>query len=206
MIEFNLENLLKSLDIQNPIQQMQTSHNPLSMEQLAISQLREFEREIKYLEQLAAEISFKHSFFTYWRDVMTGVVQGYRNQDKSAPKPTPKNAPKKPEAEAEANTSPATSVEPRLKILEEGIKKALNTYKKAPMSKCFKGPKLMNRMLSLAVKPGLELTEFERIARMEAAIGEALNFLQTSKMAARSNVLKEMKKILEETIDKSSQA
>jgi hypothetical protein len=43
----------------------------------------------------------------------------------------------------------------------------------------------------------------ERLAEVEAAVGEALNFLSTSKVAARFNLLKELRLVLEKAIDNS---
>ena len=65
--------------------------------------------------------------------------------------------------------------------------------------------KRIYELLESAVKPGVELTEIERVTRLEAATGEAVAFFQTSKLAARFNVLKEVKKIMEETIVKKAQ-
>ncbi len=91
---------------------------------------------------------------------------------------------------------------PQLAHLKKGVDKAIKMVRGTKLAQHFKDVRRMNRMLSAAVKPGLELTEMERIARIETAIGEALGFLQTSKLAARTKVLKEVKKILEDTIDR----
>ncbi len=93
-------------------------------------------------------------------------------------------------------------VNPQLKHLKKEVSKALKTVRGTPLAKRVKKVKLMIRTLSAAGKPGPELTDMERIARIEAAIGDALSFLQTSKLAARTKVLKEVKQILEDTIDK----
>jgi hypothetical protein len=96
-------------------------------------------------------------------------------------------------------------VDPRLQILEDGAKAAVKILEKAPMTNHFRPITHIFEMLESALKPNPELTEMERIARLEAATGEALSFLQTSKLAARLGALKEVKTILENAMDKKAQ-
>ncbi|MDD5596897.1 MAG: hypothetical protein PHV82_03065 [Victivallaceae bacterium] len=140
-----------------------------------------------------------------------------------APEPAPETpvetnhpepaAPEKP-AEAEAPLPPGEKIDtgyplepvnPRLQILEDGVKDAVGNLEKAPLTKHFKDVKRVYELLKLVCKPAPELTEMERLAKLEAAIGEAHSFFQTSKLAARFNVLKEVKKILEDAMDKKAQ-
>jgi hypothetical protein len=162
--------------------------------------LRALKDRLGKLDRVEAGLKFE-------RTVLEQVIEifdvGKKPKGSETPKSPEAEPPKEPEKiDAKAPPEP---VNPRRRILEDGIKKALKAYRKAPLSKRFKGPKRMVRWLSLAIKANPNLTEFEHITRMEAAIGEALTFLQTSKLAARSNVLKEVKKILEETMDKRIQ-
>ncbi|MDD5699458.1 MAG: hypothetical protein PHH77_12660 [Victivallaceae bacterium] len=100
---------------------------------------------------------------------------------------------------------PLEPVNPRLQILEDGAKAAIEILEKAPLTEHFKDVKRVCELLKLACKPALELTEMERLAKLEAAIGEAHSFFQTSKLAARFNILKEVKTILEDAMDKKAQ-
>ena len=94
----------------------------------------------------------------------------------------------------------------RLDILEEGIKKVIAKMDNVPMFNrfiCLNNLQNGLIVLSNGREPGQ--TDIQRVARLEMGIGEALNFLQTSKLAKRFNLLKEIKKDLEEVIDRSSQ-
>ncbi|MDD5728834.1 MAG: hypothetical protein PHV59_09740, partial [Victivallales bacterium] len=110
-------------------------------------------------------------------------------------------APEKP-ATPEA---PVDSANPCLQVLEDGVNDAVGNLEKAPLTEHFKDVKRVYELLKLAHRPSPELTEMERLAKLETATGEAHSFLQTSKLAARFNVLKDVKKILEDAMDKKAQ-
>ncbi|MDD5698881.1 MAG: hypothetical protein PHH77_09730 [Victivallaceae bacterium] len=124
--------------------------------------------------------------------------------------------PPAPEKPAEAETPPLSQekidtesfiepVNPRLRVLENGAKNAIENLEKAPLTEHFKDVKRVYELLKLAHRPTSGLTEMERLAKLEAAIGEAHSFLQSSRLATRFNVLKDVKKIMEDAMDKKAQ-
>ncbi|MDD5698397.1 MAG: hypothetical protein PHH77_07245 [Victivallaceae bacterium] len=110
-----------------------------------------------------------------------------------------------PEKTATPELPPVDSANPRLRVLEDGVKDAIENLEAAPLTEHFKDVKRICELLKLACKPAPELTEMERLAKLEAAIGEAHSFLQNSRLATRFNVLKDVKKILEDAMDKKAQ-
>jgi len=80
----------------------------------------------------------------------------------------------------------------------------IGELKKAPLAKRVKSLREMQEALAVAVNDPAP-TGTGRIAQLEAAIGEGLNFLQTSKMTPRSSVLQEIKKTLCDIIDRKNQ-
>lgn len=162
---------------------------------------QELEEAIGAMERHIAEASFKHRILLQLRrDILESF--GIKEKPESEMQ-IPKKETKKPGTES----PPAKEMDPRLAILEDGIKKVIKILKKAPALKRFKSLRRPLRILIDAMKKAeQDQTETERIVQMEAAIGEGLNCLQNSKMALRSNVLKEIKKILEETIERKNQA
>jgi len=117
-------------------------------------------------------------------------------------KPEESETPKAPEPTRTLDDE----VKLRLDILEEGIKKVIAKMDNVPMFNrfiCLNNLQNGLIVLSNGREPGQ--TDIQRVARLEMGIGEALNFLQTSKLAKRFNLLKEIKKDLEEVIDRSSQ-
>ncbi len=165
--------------------------------------LADIDDVISDLNQAKAEIELRIKMTEHLRDALEKV---FKNNDK------PKAEPKVSEEQTQTEFSKSFTEKidaglsngpknPQLAHLKKGVNKAIKTVRGTKLAQHFKYVRRMSRMLSAAVKPGLELTEMERIARIEAAIGEALSFLHSSKLAARTKVLKEVKKILEDTID-----
>jgi hypothetical protein len=194
--------ILKIMAQQNAPKGMSSEQHPF---------LKGLEKRIRELEFLMVEIDLEREMLSRLRDHVLEALKGEKKPEPEAQIPNGKSDEKPQKMEEKSDTSDEKApseepVAPRLEALEKGVKRAIKTLKKAPMLKTFKSLRLLNRTLAAAVgksEPGQ--MQFERIAKLEMAIGEALNFLQTSKQAARSNVLKEMKKILEETLDKAAQ-
>ena len=120
--------------------------------------------------------------------------------------PIEMEAPSQPKA-TEGTSSPddLDMVIPRLKILEDGAEAFENLLKDAPMIKRFKQVGDMYQEVVNARKINPEHNRVQRTARLEMAMGNAITFLQTSKLAARFALLREARKIAEETMERKSQ-
>jgi hypothetical protein len=105
----------------------------------------------------------------------------------------------------DAEPSDDEPVAPCLRVLEDGAKAVVKILKNAPMTSRFKkvGRMCLSLETSLKINPGHN--EIQRAARLELAMREALDFLQTSKLAIRFGDLKEARKIIEEALAKKSQ-
>ena len=206
-----LEHLMRQnlLHPENPDKNTSAGENPL---------LADIDQAISDMKHARDELEVKIKMTEHLRDALARVFKDLENADRQenkSEKPETAAPPEKPKAPAEPGKakSPETSpekidaepsngpVNPQLKHLKKGVNKAIKSVRGTKLAQHFKDVRRLSRRLSAAVKPGLELTDMELIARIEAAIGEALDFLQTSKLALRTKVLKEVKQILEETID-----
>lgn len=94
---------------------------------------------------------------------------------------------------------------PRLRIVEDAVKAVVKILKDAPMTNRFQKVGDLCNGLITALKMNPEHNDIQRTARLEMAMGEALDFLQKSKLAARFGDLKEARKIVEEAMEKKSQ-
>lgn len=150
------------------------------------------------LEQIKEELEHEHK--------MLLRILGFFDGGNKPEAPETKFSEKKTE-KAETIPPPVKTMDPHLAILEKGIKKVVGIFRKSRMLKRSKSLRpLMKALINALGKSKQCQSETERIVQLETAIGEGLDYLQTSKMASRSKVLKEIKRILEETIDKKNQA
>ncbi|MFA6717304.1 MAG: hypothetical protein WC082_11015 [Victivallales bacterium] len=113
--------------------------------------------------------------------------------------------PPAPEKSAVPEVPSADFANPRLRVLEDGVKDAIDILEAAPLTEHFKDVKRVYESLKLVHRATPELTEMERLAKLEAATGEAHSFLQSSKLGTRFGALKEARKILEDAMDKKAQ-
>jgi hypothetical protein len=164
------------------------------MELEAIEEKARFEREMLS--------RFLDYFLKVFRELSKAPeAETPKKETETSKEPEPPKSPEK--IDSEPLPGPLT---PRCKILEEGIKEAIKAFKKAPPSKRYKEAWRVNELLELSLGPSPNMPETGYIVRMEAAISEALKYLQTSKFAVHCKSLAEERKILEETMDKRIQA
>ncbi len=190
---------------------------------------KELERAIDLMKRDIAETSCKVKLLENLRDTILEATGEAEEAKPPVAPPTPKpEAPptpqttkgtSSPESEKPQEATNGTSsqkidadepddldlVIPRLKILEEGAAAFINLLKDAPMIKRFKQLGDMYQEVVNAYKINPEHNRIQRTARLEMALGNAITFLQTSKLAARFGDLKEARKIAEDTMAKKSQ-
>ncbi|KKR03704.1 MAG: hypothetical protein UT30_C0021G0003 [Candidatus Uhrbacteria bacterium GW2011_GWF2_39_13] len=161
---------------------------------------KELEETISVMERYIAEAVLKHKLLLQLR---SDILEAFGIKEKPE---TEQEAPKKKAEKPEAKSPLKKPSDPRLAILEKGTKKVIKIFKKSRMLKRSKLLKPSMKALIGALQKSKQCkSETERVVQLEAAIGEGLNCLQNSKMASRSKVLKEIKGILEETIDSKNQ-
>ena len=98
---------------------------------------QELEEAIGAMEHHIAETSFKHKILLQLR---RNILESFGLKEKNEPEPERKSSERKKEA-PEMKTPPLETANPRLAILEEGIKKVIKIFKKAPTLKRFKSLK-----------------------------------------------------------------
>ena len=92
----------------------------------------------------------------------------------------------------------------RLKVLEQTVKTVVAKLGKADMTSRFKQLGEVYQKLEKCINcPDEQEKTIKHLVEVEAAIGETLNFLSTSKLGARFNLLKELRQELEEAIENS---
>jgi F0F1-type ATP synthase delta subunit len=92
----------------------------------------------------------------------------------------------------------------RLQIIETVLKSVAVKLGEADMTSRFNQLGELHHNLENCLNCSDEKKEtMEHLVELEAAIGEALNFLSTSKLAARFNLLKELRQELEEALAES---
>ena len=162
--------------------------------------LRELEEAIGIMEHQIAKAIFKHKLMLQLR---RNILESFGIKEEAETEPEEKTSERKAE-EPETASPVEKSTDPRLEILEKGVRKIIRIFKKTRMLKNSKSLKLFLKTL-IEVLGKSDEPDAVRIVKMETAIGEMLRQLQSSKMALRSNVLKDVKRILEETIDRKNQ-
>jgi hypothetical protein len=92
----------------------------------------------------------------------------------------------------------------RLKVLEQAVKDVGAKLGKADMTTRFKQLGEIYQQLEKCINCSEEQKgTVEHLAEVEAAVGEALHFLSTSKVGTRFNLLKELRQELEDALAKS---
>ena len=175
-------------------------HQNIEMELLAHPMFRELEEAIGMMEHQIAEAIFKHKLMLQLR---RNILESFGIKEEAEPEPEAKVSEEKVEKQ-ETESPLEKHKDLRLEILEKGVKKIIRIFKKTRMLKNSKSLKLFLKTL-IEVLGKSDEPDAVRIVKMETAIGEMLRQIQSSKMASRSNVLKEVKRILEETIDTKNQ-
>ena len=176
--------------------------------------LEELEREIAKLERISAEVTMRHAVVSHIRNdllEMLGVNKDSEEpeQENVQAKETEKEDSIKYEETPEKidDGSEESLSEPmlrRLNVLEQAVKAVVAKLGKADMTSRFKQLGEVYQKLEKSVNcPDEQKETIEHLVEVEAAIGETLNFLCTSKLAARFNLLKELRQELEEAIENS---
>lgn len=175
-------------------------HQNIERDLSAHPMFHELEEAIGAMERHIAETIFKHKLMLQLR---RDILETFGIKEEAEPEPERKPSEVKIE-KTETESPLEKSTDPRLEILEKGVKKIIRIFKKARMLKNSKSLKHFLKTLIEALGKSDEQNAV-RIVKMETALGEMLSQLQSSKMAARSKVLKDVKRILEETIDQKNQ-
>lgn len=171
-----------------------------------IERLENMEKQIKNrLEALAQLHRFISEIFT--------PPQPDKDKDK-AEKSQPKTKAKKDEPIKYEETSEkiddgfeeslSVPMAHRLKVLEQAVKDVVAKLSKADMTTRFNQINEIYQQLKNCVNcPGEQKETVKHLVEVEAAVGDALNFLSTSKVGARFNLLKKLRRDLEKAIDNS---
>jgi hypothetical protein len=179
--------------------------------------LREFEQELEKLDGIRAEVDVRHAVISHLRDNflemlgMSEEPEKTKEEDDSAkPKQEPTKS-KEPENLGPEDSKPVgiaddhelqdKSLAQRLEVLKQAIKNVVMKLGEADMTARFKPlSQLYEKLKALANSSSGDQNEIERLAFLEAGIGEALDFLGTSKLAARFNLLKQLRLELGEAL------
>jgi hypothetical protein len=202
----------------------QSEEKPSSIENSGL--VRDIKTRIKELGIIENKAHIEREALTHMCDYIIAAFKGETKPPVEKPpaqKPEAPKAPETPKATDGTSSQPEASegtssqkidadasddlnlVVPRLKILEEGAAEFIKILKDAPMTKRFKKVGDMFQDVATAYKINPEHNRIQRTARLEMAMGNAITFLQTSKLAARFSDLKEARKIAEDTMAKKAQ-
>ena len=180
--------------------------------------VRNIRSRINELSSIETNVRMEREVLMHLHD---HIITAFRGEEAKPPTEAPKaqgetKSPVETETPetTEGNSSQKIDAEPSddepgmpcLRVLEDGAKAVVKILKDAPMTSRFKkvGRMCLSLETSLKINPGHN--EIQRAARLELAMREALDFLQTSKLAIRFGDLKNTRKIMEEALAKKSQA
>ena len=171
--------------------------------------LEELEREIAKLERISAEVTMRHAVLSHIRNDLMEML-GLNNKEAELEKDEPgKKEPVKYEETSEkidggSEESLSEPMSRRLKVLEQAVKDVVAKLGKADMTTRFKQIGEIYQQLKKCINCSEEQKgTVKHLVKVETAIGETLNFLSTSKVGARFNLLKELRQELEEALANS---
>ena len=176
--------------------------------------LEELEREIAKLERISAEVTMRHAVVSHIRNDLLEMLRV--NKDSEEPEQenvqaneTEKEGSIKYEETSEkidsgSEESLSVPMSRRLKVLEQAVKAVVAKLGKADMTSRFNQINEVYQKLEKCINCSEEQKEtVKHLVKVETAIGETLNFLSTSKVGARFNLLKELRQDLENALANS---
>ena len=169
--------------------------------------LEELEQEIAKLERMSAEITMRHAVVSHIRkDLLETLGLVEKTKKSQAKGKTEKKEPIKYEettekidgSEEESLSEPMLK---RLKVLEKVIRDYAEQLGKEKITRHFKQIGELHQKLEKALDfPDDKKESMEYLVGLEATAGEVLDFLCTSKLAGRFNLLKFLRVELSEAL------
>ena len=179
--------------------------------------LEELEREIAKLERISAEVTMRHAVVLHIRNDLLEILglnkETKSEEDEPEKTQTQENTSKKEPTKYEKTSekidggfeeSLSEPMSRRLKVLEQAVKAVVAKLGKADMTSRFNQINEVYQKLEKCINCSEEQKgTVEHLAEVEAAVGEALHFLSTSKVGTRFNLLKELRQELEDALANS---
>jgi hypothetical protein len=178
--------------------------------------LEELEREIAKLERISAEVTMRHAVVSHIRNDLLEMMglnkesgEPEQEQEKAQARETEKeDSIKYEETSEKIDGGPEESLSDpmlwRLNVLEHAAKDVVAKLGKADMTSRFNQINEVYQKLEKCINCSEEQKgTVKHLVKIETAIGETLNFLSTSKVGARFNLLKELRQELEEALANS---
>ena len=176
--------------------------------------LQPIEVEIERLENIEEQIRVRVNAMKQLHHFISGIFSPSQPDKDNSEKPQPQEQPEKNESikheetpeKIDDGTEESLSVPMswRLNVLEQAVKDVVSKLGKADMTSRFNQINEVYQKLKKCVNCSEEQKgTVAHLVDVETAVGDALNFLSTSKVGVRFNLLKELRLELEEAIENS---